>query len=110
MGAEICLEKPDFDQDFLYSRAKCPIYILQPLRREPGGNVVVTANMNPSSCSYLFLNGVFEGEMHLEEDFYDVNDQVKIKFRGNFDRVTSKIGAIQVSLVRMLILHNVREK
>ena len=66
--------------------------------------------MNPSSCSYLFLNGVFEGEMHLEEDFYDINDQVKIKFRGNFDRVTSKIGAIQVSLVRMLILHNVREK
>ena len=110
MSAEICLEKPDFDQDFLYSRAKCPIYIQKSLRREPGGNVVVTANMNPSSCSYLCSKGVFEGEIQLEEDFYDINDQVKIKFRGNFDRVTSKIDAIQVSLVRTLILHNVREK
>ena len=65
--------------------------------------------MNLSFCSYLCSKAVFESEIHLEEDFYDINDQVKIKFRGNFDRVINKIGAIQVSLARTLILHNVRE-
>ena len=109
LSAEICLEKPFLDQDFLYSRTKCPIYILQSLRRKPEGKVVVTANMNPGSCSYLCSKAVFEGEIHLEKDFYDINDQVKIKFRGNFERVINKIGTIQVSLVRTLILHNVRE-